>query len=522
MSKYLTEKEVQALIAQVRGEDENACEKAWEALHRNYENYVHDLCWKRIAEFDFRHPEQARDLEAELFQAGEVGFVDALRHYQGGKAKFVTFATKYIKGAISKELSIQLNSMGLGHLEPRNAGHTLSDAPDKGKYKDSRRALQILEIWRLLSDDEHPMTVEELKRYLKLYRRAKHQNGVGLEADNSISTTIREILREVNPAQYAPDKDTDYLVKYSGYQENALSKKGSTISNFAYQHPFTNAELDDLIQVISLSGILSPQDKSALIGKLCGTASVYYKNPWYDGGQLRFDPKGISGRRSKRRVEKNDLPANLKTLQYAIRHLYQVRFLFNRYTEDHKLVPKQEFRHELSPYHLVVYQDNYFCIGLKHDGNQIWHYRVDLMTEVELVRDADGNPVPIRVKPFEGLPILSSRWDPEEYLAEHLYMGYDEPREILIRVKPEMYTALQSWFGDHFEKRSGAGALGSGTAGSGTLGSDTVCVRTSPNMMVHWAMQYGTSVEVLDEEIRRKIREELKSMRGMYGERNHA
>ena len=35
-------------------------------------------------------------------------------------------------------------------------------------------------------------------------------------------------------------------------------------------------------------------------------------------------------------------------------------------------------------------------------------------------------------------------------------------------------------------------------------------------MIVHWAMQYAGAVEVLDEEIRAKIRDEIKKMQGKY------
>lgn len=45
---------------------------------------------------------------------------------------------------------------------------------------------------------------------------------------------------------------------------------------------------------------------------------------------------------------------------------------------------------------------------------------------------------------------------------------------------------------------------------------DIAKVRTSPSMMVHWAMQYAGAVEVLDEEIREKIREEIKKMQEKY------
>ncbi|MCR4740971.1 MAG: WYL domain-containing protein [Lachnospiraceae bacterium] len=38
-------------------------------------------------------------------------------------------------------------------------------------------------------------------------------------------------------------------------------------------------------------------------------------------------------------------------------------------------------------------------------------------------------------------------------------------------------------------------------------------------MIVHWAMQYGCSVEILNEDIREEIRKELKEMSKLYGNR---
>ena len=41
-------------------------------------------------------------------------------------------------------------------------------------------------------------------------------------------------------------------------------------------------------------------------------------------------------------------------------------------------------------------------------------------------------------------------------------------------------------------------------------------VRTSPNMIVHWAMQYGNSVEVMNEDIRERIFLEIEKLKGAY------
>ena len=193
-------------------------------------------------------------------------------------------------------------------------------------------------------------------------------------------------------------------------------------------------------------------------------------------------------------------------IQYAINNLVQINFKFNQYTAEHEMIPKSDYVHTLSPYHLVVYHDNYYCIGLKKDDKRIWHYRVDLMTDVEVVKDDAGKSVPVEITPFAGNPICNSSWNPEKYMAEHLNMAYDEPQDIRIKIRNTDYTILHDWFGNHYEK----------TDEPCEEGYDIVLVRTSPNMIVHWALQYGTVVEIMDEEIRNRISEELRTMTKTY------
>jgi hydrogenase maturation factor len=93
-------------------------------------------------------------------------------------------------------------------------------------------------------------------------------------------------------------------------------------------------------------------------------------------------------------------------------------------------------------------------------------------------------------------------------------MAYDEPRDIKIKIEETDYTMIHSWFGDHYHKVDSI----TETDGEGNkVNYDIVVVKTSPFMMVHWAMQYGTAVEIIDEDIREKIREELKEMWEKYG-----
>ena len=92
-------------------------------------------------------------------------------------------------------------------------------------------------------------------------------------------------------------------------------------------------------------------------------------------------------------------------------------------------------------------------------------------------------------------------------------MAYDEPRDIRIKIKEDKFTLIHDWFGDHYQKID---SITEADYNGNIINYDIVVVRTSPFMIVHWAMQYGTAVEIMNEEIREKIREELSDMANTY------
>ncbi len=534
MEKYLKQEEVNALIKLANAGDNTA----WEQLYSNFEQYIHSRAWEKLKKLSMPI-DREKDIEEDLYQAGWLGFASAIKNFNPDKRNFLTYATKYIDGEISKALGLSLNSLGLTE-KPKGTSRvsldenfcndatflieedveqdeeiSVPDAPDKGKYSAERRTLQILEILRFFTDEKHSISKDKLGKFLSRYRIEKYENGTPLESPNTITSTLENMLLELNPLEYSPENEADYKIKYKGYKDNLLKKKldkeagkkASDITNFSYVHIFNNAELDKLIELICFSDMLSSAEKTELVSKLKDTASVYYKSAFFDGEKLKFNPKAIYGRFSGKYIkDRSNVAENLKTIQWALNNMAQIRFKFNCYTAEHKMVPKSEYMHTLSPYHLVVYHDNYYCIGIKEDGKRIWHYRVDLMTDIEIVKNDKGRIVPIEVTAFSGLPIANMEWNPKEYMAEHLNMAYDEPRDIFIKIRDTDYTILQDWFLDYYEK----------TNKPCEDGFDIVKVKTSPSMIVHWAMQYGTNVEIMNEDIREKIKEELDRMNSMY------
>jgi DNA-directed RNA polymerase specialized sigma subunit len=529
--KYLTNGEVNQLIVNAKCGDD----AAWQELYDNFERYVHKCAWEKLEKFDFDNIKKTA-MEEELSQAGWIGFIDALKNYRSDKTKFITYATKYIDGAMKKELSIQLNTLGLTHYENEKIQRELVEteiakALQKGedeqsidnepageKYAAERRALQILYILHTLTDENHTMSKEEINQSLRLYRMAKYKNGLPLEANNTITNTMKNLMLELNPLEYQGDNEAEYRITYDGYKENRLknnmesSGKAKPISNFAYAHLFSNEELDTLIEQVCLSDLISAQEKENLVKKLVLTASSYYETPFWSEGNIRFNPKAVHSRLDERDVNKTkELVKNIGVIQEALNNLGQIKFHFNRYNADGEMEYTSDYVHMLSPYHIVVYHENYYCIGMKQSEDKpderIWHCRVDLMSDVEIAKDDAGKIIPINVCAFEGLPIANAIWNPEKYMSEHLYMGYDEPREIMIKIKNTDYTILYDWFGNHYEKISDI---------SDEAGHDVVRVKTSPAMILPWAMQYAGKVEILDEDIREKMREKIENARRKY------
>lgn len=400
---------------------------------------------------------------------------------------------------------------------------------DLGGYSNERSTLQILEILKQTTDEKHSVSKEELKHLLRLYRIGKYSNSTSVESNNKFNKMIAEILLELNPGKYTNENDSEYIIKYDGYTEDKLNKKikpdksssqkvesGSApvLNGLHYVHPFEYEETDRLIQLISFSDMLSVDEKKKLIGKIWKLTGKYYTTPYWDGENLKFNPRAVHSRLTGNKTsDRGKLAESLKTLQYAVNNLGQVRFKFNRYNANHELVPTSEYLHELSPYHLVVYHDNYYCIGLKKGDRRVWHYRVDLMSDMELVLDEEGRIVPVEIMDFAGLPIFNATWDPEKYMSEHLNMAYDEPQDIRIKIRNTDYTIIHDWFVDHYEKVDEV--TGKDDKGRETQ-YDIVKVRTSPTMIVHWAMQYGSRVEIMDEEIRKSICNGIKELEKMY------
>ena len=90
-------------------------------------------------------------------------------------------------------------------------------------------------------------------------------------------------------------------------------------------------------------------------------------------------------------------------------------------------------------------------------------------------------------------------------MNQHLYMFYDQPEEIHIRIKNDRYTLLHDSFGDSYSPWHKIND-----------DIDLVKIRCSPNALIKWAMQNSDIVEIETIELRKKIRAELEAALEKY------
>lgn len=504
-----------------------------EKILLKFEPFVDWCIWKKYGVVKL---ESKRE---ELHNEGLIALWNAIPNYDPEKGAFTTYAKVYVDKAIAAVWGRDIRQQdddGSGDgvedkasfLSPPEIDEILMDdkkkeGPRIAKEEPERRALQLLEVLRLWTDEDHKLSQRELDDQLTLYRFVKHgirnkkEKKGRKRADYKTTKALMSLLLELDPYEYSDANKDEYKLFYDGYEEDRLRARleGDTkkdITGFWYSHIFSKDETDKLIEAVCFSDMLTKEEKTLLVKKIVNTASTYYSSPFWDGERIQFNPRTLQGRLS-RKLGANSVAENNRFIQKAINNSNLIQFKFNHYTKDSTLEPQKSKNGEdriyvLRPYHLVVYHDNYYCIGFHENSDNIWHYRVDLMTDIELAKDENGKARTMQFVPGDALTLVNDFWNPEKYMSEHLYMDYGKPREITLKIAKDDFTFIHDWFGDHF------------TLCSRRKKCDPdhilISVNTTPQMLVHWALQYSGKVEVMDSDVRKMIRKELELLNEKY------
>ena len=319
------------------------------------------------------------------------------------------------------------------------------------------KKLAILRIWQILlkhSDYDHPLTQEEIIKYL--------------ESDYGI-----EMERKAVGKNIADLRDAGIDI--------GSRRAGSYIDS----REFEDSELKLLIDGVLQSKYITAHHSKDLIEKLCGLSNKYF----------RSHVKNVYSVNDWSKTENQALFYNIDVVDEAIATGKQVQYDYNKYGVDAKL-HKSSFQ-RVSPYQLILHNQRYYLMGYSdYWGNMTFH-RLDRISNMRLY-DKPATPI-TSVKGYE------NGIDFKQIASTMPYMYTDTPERIEFIAEEWIVDQIVDWFGRDIRM-------------SKLPDDDKrvkVELVASPNAMEHWAMQYLNYVEVtkpasLRERIKTNLAEAIK------------
>ena len=321
------------------------------------------------------------------------------------------------------------------------------------------KKLAILRIWQILqkhSDYDHPLTQEEIIKYL--------------ESDYGI-----EMERKAVGKNIADLRDAGIDI--------GSRRAGSYIDS----REFEDSELKLLIDGVLQSKHITAHHSKDLIEKLCGLSNKYF----------RSHVKNVYSVNDWSKTENQALFYNIDVVDEAIATGKQVQYDYNKYGVDAKL-HKSSFQ-RVSPYQLILHNQRYYLMGYSdYWGNMTFH-RLDRISNMRIY-DKPATPI-TSVKGYE------NGIDFKQIASTMPYMYTDTPERIEFIAEEWIVDQIVDWFGRDIRM-------------SKLPDDDKrvkVELVASPNAMEHWALQYLNYVEVTKpESLRKRIKTSIEKARGVY------
>ena len=321
------------------------------------------------------------------------------------------------------------------------------------------KKLALLRIWQILqkhSDYDHPMTQEDIIKYL--------------ESDYGIEMERKAVGKNIADLR---DAGIDIGSRRAGSYINSRE--------------FEDSELKLMIDGVLQSKHITARHSKDLIEKLCGLSNKYF----------RSHVKNVYSVNDWSKTENQALFYNIDVVDEAIATGKQVQYDYNKYGVDAKL-HKSSFQ-RVSPYQLILHNQRYYLMGYSdYWGNMTFH-GLDRISNMRLY-DKPATPI-TSVKGYE------NGIDFKQIASTMPYMYTDTPERIEFIADEFIVDQIVDWFGKDIRM-------------SVLPDNDKkvkVELVASPNAMEHWALQYLNYVEVTKpESLRGRIKESLKKATEIY------
>lgn len=318
----------------------------------------------------------------------------------------------------------------------------------------------ILDILEEYSDANHRLTQQEIIRLLK--------------ANYDMECDRRSVKNNI---LYLNELLGDVIDMEDGY--------------YLAEREFEDAELRMLIDSVLFSKNLTQKQAKDLIEKLRAKGNKYFP----------AKVTHISNLPEMHHADNKQLMYALDTVNDAIAEKKKISFVYNTYGTDFRLHPRRDgMRYVVNPYQMVANNGKFYLIGNYDKYDNVSHYRLDKMTDVQILDE--------KVKPQKEIRDFKNGFSLPKHMAEHIYMFSGESERVKLLAPATMMDELIDWLGKDFTVRK-------------TDDEDEIEITLNCNVdsMFYWALQYGPYVEILEPiDLRNRIAKAVRDMADKYKE----
>ncbi len=248
-------------------------------------------------------------------------------------------------------------------------------------------------------------------------------------------------------------------------------KKSNRIMGYWTANSISDAELKFLIDSVMYGNILNTKKAQSLAKRIQGLSgkSLYRMTPYTSGayGKQKYLPE-------------IDVLGNVDSVMQAKMSGLKIQFMLNVYTvKEGEIVLEPTREYTVSPLEMVLNNGRYYMIAATDDTDKLKYYRLDLMTNIILLKDRAR-------KPEEFNELKGFRRD--DFMLKHPFMYGGQERKFWLKIKKDSFTQAVDAFSDSLRYISGAEE-------DDTI---TVTVEASEEAMKLWLLQYGDIAQAVD------------------------
>lgn len=315
--------------------------------------------------------------------------------------------------------------------------------------------LYILKILSAHSDENHYLTQKEIIEYLK--------------TEYNVTVERKAVSRNL-----AALEELDFGV--------CTTRSGS----FLQERLFDDSELRLLIDGILSSRYINEHHSKDLIQKLSGLSSKYFKK--------RI--KHIYAIKDFSKTENQELFLNIEMIDDAMDNDRQIKCTYHKYGIDKNMHKSSELI--LSPYQFILHNQRYYLMAYNMKWKHMGYYRMDHIKNIEVLSSLRQE--------IHGIPGYENGIDYKDLSSYRPYMFSGKPIEVSFLTEEWIIDQVIDWFGKDIQIQKQEDRI-------------LITLKTSPEAMEYWAMQYANFIEVsTPKTLRNKIRDNLKNALEKYEE----